>query len=91
MENKEVNGLESLGLSSSPGIVKEKGKNKERGWVRRERIQVEPTGQHSSILSKRVFRDKNADTEETEGSKKKVAKSDIISSVKAGSQPCWNQ
>ena len=80
-----------LGLSFSSGVVKEKGKNKERGWVHRERIQVEPIGQHSSILSKRVFRDKNAKTEETEGNKKKATKSDIILSVEAGSQPRQNQ
>ena len=91
IEDKEVNGLRPLGLSSSSGVVKEKGKNKEKGWVHRERIQVEPIGQHSSILSKRVFRDKNAKTEETEGNKKKAAKSDIILSVEAGSQPRQNQ
>ena len=71
--------------------MKEKGKNKEKGWIRREQIQVEPTEQHSSILSKRAFSDVNVETENTEGSKKKVAKSDIILSVEPGSQPCWNQ
>ena len=89
-EDKEVNGLRPLGLSSSPSVVKEKGKNKERGWVHRERIQVEPIGQHSSILSKRVLRDENVETEEIEGNKKKVAKSDIILSVEVGSQPRRN-
>ena len=90
-EDKEVNELGPLGLSSSPGVVKEKGKNKERGWIRREQIQVEPTEQHSSILSKRAFSDVNAETENTEGSKKKVTKSDIILSVEPGSQPRRNQ
>ena len=91
IKDKEVNGLGPLGLSSSSSVVKEKGKTKERGWVHKERIQVEPTGQHSSILSKRVFRDENAKIEETEGNKKKVAKSDIILSVEVGSQPRQNQ
>ena len=90
-KDKEVNGLRPLGLSSSPGVVKEKGKNKERGWIRRERIQVEPTGQHSSILSKRAYSDVNAEIENTEGNKKKVAKSDIILSMEDGFQPRRNQ
>ena len=68
-----------------------KGKNKERGWVRKERNLHEPTGQQSSILSKRAFSEVNAETENTEESKKKVAKSDNILSVVAGSQPRRNQ
>ena len=90
-EDKEVNELGPLGLSSSLSVVKEKGKNKERGWIRREQIQVEPIEQHFSILSKRAFSDVNAEIENTEGSKKKVTKSDIILSVEPGSQPRWNQ
>ena len=42
-EATEGNGLGPLGLSSSPGVVKEKRKNKERGWVRKERNLHEPT------------------------------------------------
>nr|POE77108.1 hypothetical protein CFP56_65648 [Quercus suber] len=76
-KEKETNGPGSLGLSSSPVVVKDKGKNKEKGWVRREQIHVEPTGQHSSILSKRAFRDENVETEEIEGSKKKVQLKEI--------------
>ena len=90
-EAKEGNGLGPLGLSSSLDAVKVKGKIKERGWVRKERILYEPTGQQSSILSKRAFSEVNAETEITEESKKKVAKSDNILSVEASSQPRRNQ
>ena len=90
-ENKLSNGPGLLGHSSSPGVVQDKRKNKEKGWVRRERSQVRPTEHHSSILAKRTSRDVNAETEETEGHKKKVAKSDLTLSVEAGSQPRRNQ
>ncbi|XP_030945132.1 uncharacterized protein LOC115969588 [Quercus lobata] len=90
-ENKLSNGPGLLGRSSSPGVVQDKGKNKEKGWVRRERSQVRPTEHHSSILSKRTSKDVNAETEETEGHKKKVAKSDLTLSVEASSQPRRNQ
>ena len=36
VEDKEINGPRALGLSSSPVAVKDKGKNKEKGWVHRE-------------------------------------------------------
>ena len=91
VKEKLGNGPGSLGRSSSPCVMKDKGKNKEKGWVRREGSQVQPTGHHSSILSKRTSRDENAETEETEGNKKKVAKFDITLSAEAGSQPRWNQ
>lgn len=82
-EEKEANGPGPLGLFSSPVAVRDKGKNKEKGWVHRERIFVEPNGHYSSILSKRAYRDENVKTEETEGSKKKVAKSNLMSSAEA--------
>ena len=90
-EGREKNGLGSLGLASSLGAVIVKGKNKERGWVRKERNMHEPTGQMCSILSKRAFSELNAEGENTEESKKKVAKSDDALSVEAGSQPRRNQ
>ena len=55
VEDKEINGPRALGLSSSPVAVKDKGKNKEKGWVCRERIQVEPTGQHSLSYQKELL------------------------------------
>ena len=91
VEENLGNGPGSLGRSSSPCVMKDKGKNKEKGWVRRERSNVQPTGHYSSILTKRSSREENAETEETEGNKKKVAKSDITLSAEAGSQPRRNQ
>ena len=91
VEEKLGTGPGLLGRSSSPCVIKDKGKNKEKGWVRRERSNVQPTGHYSSILTKRTSREENAETKETEGNKKKVAKPDITLSTEAGSQPCRNQ
>ena len=86
-----VTGLGEVGLHLNNVVAKEKNMTPKRGQVNREQNKGEPSGKTFSLLKKRISREDDAETEITEGCRKKLTTENITSAVEAGSQPCRDQ
>ncbi|KAK9992566.1 hypothetical protein SO802_027551 [Lithocarpus litseifolius] len=84
----KVIGPGEVGLHFNGEAATEKNKTPKRGWVRREQNRGEPSGKTPvhSLLNKRMYRDDDAETEFTEGCRKKLTKENSSSAAEAGFQ-----